>query len=180
MRLGVDERGVTELMAVVEHIRGLNRVAFGLLLEDDEERGSGGNGGEPLIPFPENDELDDRTREILEQIGEHEGRRIGRPGVPKVWRALARNFHYLEATWGKHEMVFAGGGIEPAAKLAVGLGVSVAIGCRYFIRYFRDALTNAGWDPGGILEVIGVVDHYNSFNTIASGMQIESDIRPEQ
>jgi len=60
----------------------------------------------------------------------------------------------------------------------VGLGVSVTNGCKYFIRYFHAALVNAGWNSGRILEVFGVVDHYNSFNMLATGMQIESDIRP--
>ena len=35
MRLGLDETGVTELMAIVDHVRGLNKVADGLFLEDD-------------------------------------------------------------------------------------------------------------------------------------------------
>jgi hypothetical protein len=35
MRLGLDAEGVTELMAITDHVRGLNKVADGLLLEDD-------------------------------------------------------------------------------------------------------------------------------------------------
>ncbi|MFQ5913797.1 MAG: carboxymuconolactone decarboxylase family protein [Nitrospinota bacterium] len=157
---------------MVDHCRGLNKVAFGLLLEDE------GGKEEPLIPLPQEDELDVRAHQILNLVAEHEERRLGRPGIPKVWGALARNVHYLEATWAKHQMLFDGEGIDPKGRLAVGLGVSVTNGCRYFIRYFTDALKYAGWEPAKILEIIGVVDHYNSFNTIASGMQIESDIRP--
>ena len=173
MRLGSDEKDVTELLGLTEHCRSMNKVAFGLMLEDDQGR------EEPIIPYPADEQLDVRSREILHLVAEHEGNRLGRPGVPKFWRRLARNVHYLHATWAKHQLLFDRPGIEPAAKLAVGLGVSVTNGCRYFIRYFTDAIRHAGWDDGKILEVIGVVDHYNSFNTIASGMQIESDITTE-
>ena len=144
-----------------------------LLLEND------GGDEEPLIPFPEADELDDRAHQVLKPVAEVEEKRLGRPGVPKIWKALSRNFHYLQATWAKHELLFDRPGIDPMGKLTVGLGVSVTNGCRYFIRYFTQALTHAGWDAGRILEIFGVVDHYNSFNTITSGMQVESDIRPE-
>lgn len=174
MRLGLDETGVTELMAIVDHVRGLNKVADGLFLEDD--RGA----EEPLIPFPEEGDPDNRTCEILNAAAETEEKRLGRAGVPKIWKALSRNFYYLEATWAKHRLLFDRPGIDPLGKLAVGLGVSVTNGSRYFIRYFTRALTHAGWDEGRILEIFGVVDHYSSFNTITSGMQVESDIRPER
>jgi hypothetical protein len=42
-----------------------------------------------------------------------------------------------------------------------------------------DGIRQLQWDDDKILEVIGVVDHYNSFNTIATGMQIKSDITTE-
>jgi alkylhydroperoxidase/carboxymuconolactone decarboxylase family protein YurZ len=82
------------------------------------------------------------------------------------------------AAWEKYHVLFDGPGIDPTDKLAVGLGVSVTNGCRYFIRYYFDALKHAGWDHGRVLEIFGVVDFYNSFNTLATGMQIASDIRP--
>jgi alkylhydroperoxidase/carboxymuconolactone decarboxylase family protein YurZ len=173
MRLGLDAEGVTELMAITDHVRGLNKVADGLLLEDDL------GDEEPLIPFPQDDELDVRAHQVLQLAAEHEEQRLGRPGVPKIWKALSRNVHYLEATWAKHQLLFDRPGIDPAGKLAIGLGVSITNGCRYFVRYFKNGLTNSGWDARRILEIFGVVDHYNSFNTITSGMQVESDIRPE-
>jgi alkylhydroperoxidase family enzyme len=173
MRLGVDETGVTALVGLADHVSGLNKVAFGLLLENDA------GDEEPLLPYPNAPEVEAEVRILLEEIGRTESRRLGRPGVPKIWRLLSRNRHYLEATWKKHRVLLDGEDFEPVARLAVGLGVSTTNGCRYFIRYFRDALWGAGWDADKILEIIGVVDHYNSFNTLATGMQIESDIRPD-
>ena len=172
MRLGVDERGVTELVGVTEVVSGLNKVAFGMMLDDSD-------GAEPLLPYPSDEELEDRARETLAEIAEIEAQRLGREGVPGIWRLLARNRHYIVAAWQKYHVLLDGPGIDPAGKLAVGLGVSVTNGCRYFIRYYHDALKHAGWNDGQVLEIFGVVDFYNSFNTLANGMQIESDIRPQ-
>ncbi len=172
MRLGVDERGVTELVGITELVSGLNKVAFGMMLEDSD-------GAEPLLPYPADEDLAEPARAVLEEIAEVEGRRLGRDGIPSIWRLLARNRHYVVAAWEKYHVLFDGPGIDPTSKLAVGLGVSVTNGCRYFIRYYHDALKHAGWDDGRVLEIFGVVDFYNSFNTLATGMQIDSDIRPQ-
>ena len=171
MRLGIDERGVTELVGIAETVSGLNKVAFGLMLED-------GDGAAPLLPYPADEDLAEPVRALLVEIAEVEGRRLGRDGIPSIWRLLARNRQYVASAWRKYHLLFDGPGIDPTAKLAVGLGVSVTNGCQYFIRYYHDALKHAGWDDGRGLEIIGVVDFYNSFNTLATGMQIDSDIRP--
>jgi alkylhydroperoxidase family enzyme len=170
MRLGIDERGVTELVGIAETVSGLNKVAFGLMLDDGDKT--------PLIPYPADEDLEDRARAALAEIEEAESRRLGRDGIPAIWRLLARNRHYIVSAWEKYRVLFDGPGIDPEARLAVGLGVSVTNGCRYFIRYYHDALKHAGWNDGQVLEIFGVVDFYNSFNTLATGMQIESDIRP--
>jgi len=171
MRLGIDERGVTELVGIAEAVSGLNKVAFGLMLDESD-------GAAPLLPYPADEEIAEQARAALEDIAEVEARRLGRDGIPSIWRLLARNRHYIVAAWEKYHVLFDGPGLEPSAKLAVGLGVSVTNGCRYFIRYYHDALKHAGWGDGEVLEIFGVVDFYNSFNTLATGMQIESDIRP--
>ena len=172
MRMGIDEKGITELIGLADHVSGMNKVAFGLLLEDAD------GGGAPLLPYPGDEEIEPPARELLVDVEAVESVRLGRPGVPGYWLSLARNRHYFESTWKKHKLLLDGGVLDPEAKAAVGLGVSATNGCKYFIRYFHAALVNAGWDPGRILEIFGVVDHYNSFNTLATGMQIESDIKP--
>lgn len=173
MRLGVDEKGITELVGVTEMISALNKVASGLLLDDEAD------DPPPLLAYPADDELEDRARDALGAIEEVEGSRLGRSGIPKFWRLLARNGRYFAATWEKYHLLLDRGDLETQAKTAVALGASVTNASRYFIRYFYDALIHAGWDDGRVLEIFGVVDQYNSFNTLATGMQIESDIRPE-
>ncbi len=172
MRMGIDEAGVTELIGLTDHVSGMNKVAFGLLL--DEEDGL----APPLLPEPADAEIDPAVRETMGEVLEVESARLGGGGVPRYWRCLARNRHYFESTWKKHRLMLDGGVLERGAKAAVGLGVSATNGSRYCIRYFHAALVRMGWDPGRVLEIFGVVDHYNSFNVLATGMQIESDIRP--
>ena len=46
------------------------------------------------------------------------------------------------------------------------------------IEYHAAILRRAGDTDRAILEVLGVVDHYTTLNTLSEGMQIESDIRP--
>ena len=170
MRMGVDEVGITELIGLTDHVSGMNKVAFGHLLEDENTP--------PLLPFPEAEEVDPVVRELMGEVEEVESARLGADGVPGYWRCLARNRHYFESTWNKHKLMLDGGVLEKGAKAAVGYGVSATNGSGYFIRYFHAYLVNLGWDAGRILEILGVVDHYNSFNALATGMGIESDIRP--
>ena len=170
MRMGVDEVGITELIGLTDHVSGMNKVAFGLLLEDEDTP--------PLLPDAEEEEIDPVVRKLMAEVAEVESARLGEDGVPSYWRCLARNRHYFESTWNKHKLMRDGGVLEKGGKAAVGFGVSATNGSGYFIRYFHSYLVSLGWDPGRILEILGVVDHYNSFNSLATGMQIESDIRP--
>ncbi|MCY4385374.1 MAG: hypothetical protein OXE44_19770 [Nitrospinae bacterium] len=162
--------GITELIGLTDHVSGMNKVAFGLLLEDEDTP--------PLLPYPDELEITPVVQELMHEVAEVESARLGVDGVPRYWRCLARNRHYFESTWNKHKLILDGGVLEKQAKAAVGYGVSATNGSRYFIRYFHTYLVKLGWSPGRILEILGVVDHYNSFNSLATGMQIESDIRP--
>jgi hypothetical protein len=54
----------------------------------------------------------------------------------------------------------------------------MAVRGRYMIEYDTAILRHAGDTDGDVLEILGVVDHYTTLNTLSEGMQIESDIRP--
>ena len=171
MRLGLDEVGVTELMGVTEHTRALATTAAALLLESlDSERGL----IEPVDPAT----VDSDVRGLLEEIARWNQVAIGRVGVPVLWRTLARNPHYLESTWRKETMVMADGALSLRDKRRTALGVAMAVRGRYLIEYNTAILRHAGDTDRDILEILGVVDHYTTLNTLSEGMQIESDIRP--
>jgi alkylhydroperoxidase/carboxymuconolactone decarboxylase family protein YurZ len=170
MRLGVDEVGVTELMGVTEHTRALATAAAALLLESlDTAR--------PLIA-PVDGVAAAETRAIVDEITAWSAAALGSPAVPLLWRILAHNPHYLESTWRKETAVMADGALAAHDKRRVALGVAMAVRGRYMIEYNAAILRRAGDDDRDLLEILGVVDHYTTLNTLSEGMQIDSDIKP--
>ncbi len=171
MRLGVDEVGVTELMGVTEHTRALATAAAGLLIDSlDSERA--------LVPPLDPGAAEGPAKALLEEIVDWTGVAMGRRAAPLLWRVLAHNAHYLDATWRKDRALMSDGALSAHDKRRTALGVAMAIRGRYMIEYNAAILKQAGDTDRDILEILGVVDHYTTLNTLSEGMQIESDIRP--
>jgi len=170
MRLGVDEVGVTELMGVTEHTRAMATTAAALLLESLDT-------AHPLIA-PVEAVAEGEVRTIIDEITEWSTSALGRADIPVLWRILAHNPHYLQSTWRKETAVMADGALAAHDKRRVALGVAMALRGRYMIEYNTAILRRAGDQDRDILEILGVVDHYTTLNTLSEGMQIESDIKP--
>jgi AhpD family alkylhydroperoxidase len=171
MRLGADEVGVTELMGVTEHARAMATTAAALLLDSlDSERGL----IEPLGPG----QADAEVEALLAEIAAWSATALGESRAPIVWRILAHNVHYLRATWQKDVALMAPGALPARDKRRVALGVAMATRGRYMIEYHTAVLRRAGDTDRDLLEILGVVDHYTTLNTLSEGMQIDSDIRP--
>jgi len=166
MRLGVDEVGVTELMGVTEHTRAMATTAAALLLD-------GLDTARPLIA-----PVESVADGIIDEIAAWSASALGSRAVPLLWRILAHNPHYLESTWRKETAVMAAGALAAHDKRRVALGVAMSVRGRYMIEYTSAILRRAGDDDRDLLEILGVVDHYTTLNTLSEGMQIESDIRP--
>lgn len=171
MRLGVDETGVTELMGVTEHTRAMATTAAALLLESLDGTGA-------LVPPLDPGATEGATRALLDEIGAWAEAALGRPEVPAIWRVLARNPHYLEATWRKEVAVMGPGRLSEREKRRTAVGVAMAVRGRYMIEYTAAIVRHGGDTDRDLLEILGVVDHYTTLNTLSEGMQIESDIRP--
>jgi len=171
MRLGLDEIGVTELMAVTEHSRALATAAAGLLLESLD--------GERSLVSPVTPPVDDPgVKKLLDEIAVAVPPSMGRAEIPLLWRVLARNPHYLASTWRKEQVVMRAAAFSERDKRRTALGVSMAMRARYMIEYHTAILSAAGDGDDDLLEILGVVDHYTTLNTLSEGMQIESDIKP--
>jgi len=171
MRLGVDAAGVTELMGVTEHTRALATAAAGLLLDSlDSERA--------LVAPVDPEATEDPAKRLLEEIAGWAETAMGRRAAPLLWRVLAHNPHYIEATWRKERALMGDGALSARDKRRTALGVAMAIRGRYLIEYNAAILRRAGDTDRDVLEILGVVDHYTTLNTLSEGMQIESDIRP--
>jgi alkylhydroperoxidase/carboxymuconolactone decarboxylase family protein YurZ len=171
MRLGVDEVGVTELMAVAEHSEALCKVAGALLLDEDHPERA-------LLPLPQPEALDPGARQALEEICATLPGVPLTPRLPALWLALAANPHHLEATWRKEQVVMRDGAVASRDKERVALAVSMNRISPYMIRYRTALLRAAGAGDEEIMEILGVVDHFNSLNLLTDAMQVESDIRP--
>jgi alkylhydroperoxidase/carboxymuconolactone decarboxylase family protein YurZ len=171
MRLGVDEVGVTELIAVTEHAEAQAKVAGALLLDEDRPE-------QCLLALPAPDAQDPSAARLLGEIRSALPASLTAGGLPLLWRALAANPHHLEATWRKEQVVMREGALSARDKRRVALAVAMNRTSPYMIRYTTALLRADGESDAGILEVLGVVDHFNSLNTLTDAMQVESDIRP--
>jgi alkylhydroperoxidase/carboxymuconolactone decarboxylase family protein YurZ len=180
MRLGVDEIGVTELMAVTEHARAMSTTAAALLLErlDDEDGliAPVARAGEPMERSGDGDSGE--VSALLSEIRAAVVPAMGRGTVPALWRILARNVHYLRSTWRKEQVVMRDGALGARDKRRTALGVAMSVRGRYMIEYHAAILRQAGDDDTDLLEILAVVDHYTTLNTLSEGMQIDSDITP--
>jgi AhpD family alkylhydroperoxidase len=171
MRLGVDKVGVTELMGVTEHARALATTACALLLDSLADEGG------LIVPLAPG-KGDHEVEALLGEIAGWAATTLGAAVVPTIWRVLAHNVHYLRATWRKEAALMAGGALAARDKRRVALGVAMATRARYMIEYHTAVLRRAGDTDRDLVEILGVVDHYTTLNTLSAGMQIESDIRP--
>jgi len=170
MRLGVDEVGVTELMGVAEHAQCLGVVAAALLLD----AGATACLVQPVDPSG----APEPVREVLEEIRCWGSEAIGTDEIPTIWRAIARNPHYIQSTWLKEQVVMRSDRLSARDKRRVALAIAMNGKSRYMIEYHVAILRRLGDTDEDLLEVLGVVDHYNCLNTLSDGMQIVSDIRP--
>ncbi len=176
MRLGVDEVGVTELMAVAEHTRAMAALARGLVILPDIPDPPAGRPA--LVALADPDAVDEPARSIFVEIRGFAREALGMDRIPNLWRAIGSNPHYIESTWRKDQVVMAAGKLAARDKRLVALGVAMNGGCTYLVEHHAAILRRAGCPDRDLLEVMGVVDHYNSLNTLSDGMQLESDIKP--
>ena len=161
LRLGVGERGVTEVMAVAEHTASLCAGAAALQVTAETEESG---------PHPEGSEA------VLGEIRNWAEESLGLGHPPTFWVRLAGQPRLLAATWRKDRMVMEAGRLDRGAKACVALAVAAFRQSDYWVTAFRRlASREAGLDEHGLTELAGCVMHYVSFNTIAHGMRLKAD-----
>jgi alkylhydroperoxidase/carboxymuconolactone decarboxylase family protein YurZ len=168
LRLGVGERGVTEIMAVSEHVSSLCAGAAALQLAPDvpERQGPPPAGvGEPP-PGAGAACLD----EVLGWSGGH----LGLDRVPDFWRLLAHQPRFLEATWAKDRLVMGPGRLDQQSKRCVALAVAASRQSPYWIAFLTHLLRRNGLGDRALVELTASVMHYVSFNTVAHGMMLRA------
>ncbi len=172
LRLGLRERGVTEIMAIAEHVVSVVAAAEGLRLRPDVPREAAGEATE-LIDTRREPSGD--ARQTLAEIARWSKTELGIAHVPIFWRALAGRPRLLGTIWAKHRLVLGAGELDTSAKLAIALAVAMNKRSPYWTGYLAQAgRSTAAFDDDVILEIAGATLHYASFNTISHGMLLEA------
>lgn len=174
LRLGATEKGITELVAIGEHVAGLAVAASGFRLEQDSlvREPAQGNGGDP------------RERQVDDAIRSWTRENLDLDGLPAYWDLLRDEPKFREAHWRTHQLVLGDGEIDLKAK---GL-IAYAVACfrsspywvEYFTRYCRAALGVNGTE---LRETVLAGMHSASYNTAAHGMMLGrryTDMRAEE
>lgn len=170
LRLGLDERGITEIMAIAEHIVSVIAAGEGLRLRPDVPDLPTGPATE-LVDL--SSEAPDGASRTLGEIATSARAALGIDHVPAFWRALSHRPRLLDAVWAKHQLVLGAGQLDATAKLAVALSVAMNKGSPYWTSYLAQQGRCAGvFDDDVVLEIAGATLHYAAFNTISHGMML--------
>lgn len=177
MRQGVSEVGVTELLGVVEHYFSMSRVMLGARVQHDGTVPQYMRGSVPgLVDVSD---APTRTVELLKRIESTEAASTGIPSMSSYWLIVGNNYKYLEASWNKHQVVMRPGELTTTYKLVIAYAIAYLEQNEHLLIRLATTLQNHAFEEPQLLEIVGVIDHYCSFNMITDFMQVESDIRVE-
>jgi hypothetical protein len=172
LRLGVSDQGLTEIIAVAEHVNSLAALAEGFRLRPDVPHPPEGPATELVAPLDE-PHLG-LVAETLDQVRGWAKAALGVEHVPAIWRVLARHPRFLAATWAKDRLVFDGGTVEQATRACAAMAVAMNAHSAYLTAYFDPWVRRTvGLDDAGMVELAAAVMHYVSFNTVAHAMMLE-------
>ncbi len=116
-----------------------------------------------------------KVKEIYNDIKES----LGIDFVPNMYKTMARNPAYLEASWNKISAVMGEQHqLDNLTKAIIALTVSTMNGCSYCIEVYTGAVRKYGLDDDGLTEVAAVIDLFNGLNKFNTGLDIEMDEQP--
>ncbi len=172
LRLGITERGISEILAVAEHINSLSALADGFRLLPDVPHPPADTSPALVPPLAEG--ADGPSADTLAEIRAVVGERLGIGHVPAIWRVIARHPKFLAAEWAKHQLVLSDGEVPLGPKLCAALAVAMNKHSAYWTSYLNPWVRQAmNLDDNTMVELGAAVVHYVSFNTIAHGMMLD-------
>ena len=116
-----------------------------------------------------------KVKEIYDEIKES----LGIDFVPNMYKVMARNPAYLEASWNKIRAVMNEQlKLDDLTKAIIALTVSTMNGCSYCIEVDTGAVRKYGLDDDGLTEVAAVIDVFNGLNKFNTGLGVEMDEKP--
>lgn len=173
LRLGIGERGVSEIMAIAEHVASLCVAAEALRLPvdiPDQAEPSDRLAVRPPAPA----DLQGEAREVMDEIAGWAQESLGIAHVPLIWRSLAHLPRMLTNSWRKDRLVMSTGRLDEQAKACIAFAVAATRQSPYMIAYTTALLRNAlSLEDEALVELVASVMHYISFNTISHAMLLE-------
>ncbi len=104
---------------------------------------------------------------------------LGIDFVPNMYKVMARNPAYLEASWNKiRALMNEQRKLDDLTKAIIALTVSTMNGCSYCIEVYTGAVRKYGLDDDGLTEVAAVIDLFNGLNKFNTGLDVEMDEKP--
>jgi alkylhydroperoxidase/carboxymuconolactone decarboxylase family protein YurZ len=181
LRLGISEQGLTEILAVAEHVNSMAALVEGFRLRPDVPRLSEGPATELAAPLDE--AAPGLAADTLDQIRVWARSTLGIEHVPAFWRVLARHPRFLASTWAKNRLVLSAAELDEATKACAALAVAINARSAYLTSYLNPWVRRVvGLDDDGLVELGAAVMHYVACNTVAHGMMLEppfTDMRAE-
>ncbi|MBI2323765.1 MAG: hypothetical protein HYU87_02210, partial [Chloroflexi bacterium] len=133
LRLGATEQGITEILAVAEHVTSIAAASEGLRLRSDAPRPATGPATE-LVDWTRPAPVE--AESVLAEIAQWTRDVLRMDHVPAFWRTLALRPRLLEAVWRKHRLVLGEDELEADLKAAVALAVAMNAHSAYWTGYF--------------------------------------------
>ncbi len=128
-----------------------------------------------LINVVEENEATGKVKEVYEDIKQT----LGIDFVPNMYKAMANNPAYLEASWNKIQATMSNEGkIDNETKDIVAFVVSLMSGCDYCIGVYTDALKHNGLDDEALTELFSIVDTYSGLNRVNIAWGVKPDKKP--
>ncbi len=175
LRLGASEQGITEILAVAEHVTSIAAAAAGLRIRPDVPHTATGTPTE-LIDLRRAPRTESAL--TLAEIRNWAQQALYTDHTPAFWRAFASKPRLLQAIWAKHLLVLGADELGADLKAAVALAVAMNAHSDYWTGYFDQlGRVRHSFDDETVVEIAGAVSHYKAFNTISHGMMLDAPHR---
>jgi AhpD family alkylhydroperoxidase len=128
-----------------------------------------------FIKVVEESEATGKVKNVYEEIK----KTLGIDFIPNMYKAMANNPEYLEASWNKIQATMSSQGkIDDKTKDIVAFIVSVMSGSGYCIGVYTDALRHNGLDDEALTELYSIVDTYAGLNRLNIASGVKPDKKP--
>jgi len=127
------------------------------------------------VEMIEEETVTGKVKEIYDDIKES----LDIDFVPNMYKTMARNPAYLEASWNKiRALMHEQGKLDDLTKAIIVLTVSTMNGSSYCLEVYTGAVRKYGLDDDGLTEVAAVIDLFNGLNKFNTGLDVEMDEKP--